>query len=111
MNTPWGRFEGLTKLLVICATVLLLASGLCGMQWFIAISSGSSGGGLGTPLIPLGVIELIAIALSMVGIVVILVFWCARSLYFLVSGRYHTAASQDQKLQTLFPRDEDESGR
>jgi hypothetical protein len=35
MKMPWSNFTGPARLLVICATVLLIASGLCGMEGYV----------------------------------------------------------------------------
>jgi len=67
------------RVLLILAAVLLVSSGLCGVQWAVAIDSRNQ---MATPvLIALGVAELAAMALSAGGIVVVLVVWGALALY------------------------------
>jgi len=79
--------------------VFLVASGLCGLQWLVAMG-GSGGGGLGGVLIPLGVVELIAMLLSGLGIVVMLILLVVRSVYV----RF---AKPQEEVQKLFDDGED----
>lgn len=73
----FGReLEGFAKALVILVAVFLVASGMCGLQW--AISMGPQSGAM---LIPLGIVELIAILLSAAGIVLVLIAWGIRALF------------------------------
>ncbi|MGA2559953.1 MAG: hypothetical protein ABSF17_09765 [Terracidiphilus sp.] len=69
---------GFPKVLAVLVVVLLVASGLCGLQ-FVASSGGN--GSLEGILIPLGILELIAMALSAAGIVVVLVMWGLHALF------------------------------
>jgi hypothetical protein len=74
----FGReLEGYPRTLVVLAAVLLVASGLCGVQWHFSMGS-QQGSAI---LIPLGVLELIAMLLSVAGIVIVLVLWAASALY------------------------------
>lgn len=70
------KLEGYPRALAVLVAVLLIASGLCGVQW---LSIGSQRGS--DILIPLGVLELIAMLLSATGIVIVLVLWAASALY------------------------------
>jgi len=73
------EITGLPKALVFLAAVLLVSSGLCGLQLLISNSNNASGG---WPLFILfGLIELTAIVVSAVGIVVVLVLWTGSALY------------------------------
>ena len=55
----YGRdFQGFAKLLVSSATVLLIASGLCGLQFAFLNASHSNGGVLQGVLILTGLVEL-----------------------------------------------------
>lgn len=58
MRAPWSNLEGPARLLVICLTILLVASGLCDLQ--LLITNGGNGGtdSLAIPFIILGFIEL-----------------------------------------------------
>jgi hypothetical protein len=71
------ELEGFAKALVILVAVFLVASGLCGLQW--AASRGGSR--LDAVFLPLGIVELIAILLSAVGIVLVLIAWGIRALF------------------------------
>ena len=73
----FGReLEGYPRTLVVLAAVLLVASGLCGVQW-LSIGSQRSP----DILISLGLLELIAILLSVAGILIVLVLWAASASY------------------------------
>jgi hypothetical protein len=107
MNMPWSKFEGPVKLLVIFVTVLLVASGLCGLQWVIAMGIAGPGGGgyIFAVLVGLGYAELLAIAASLVGAAGVLLWMGAGALYRLVTGREPAPV---EKFQTLFPKEKDE---
>jgi hypothetical protein len=107
MKMPWSRLEGPAKLLVMCLTILLVASGMCGLQWVVG-SSGNAGNTMAAFLIPLGIIELIAIGLSAIGVVIVLIFWGARTIYRSLSGRDGDDAPDHGGPQTLFRRDDNE---
>ena len=75
----FGReLEGYARTLVILVAVLLVSSGLCGLQWAMQDKFAN---GLGWVLIPLGVVELIAMVLSAGGIVVVLLLWIGAVFY------------------------------
>ena len=74
----FGReVEGFPKALVVLAAVLLVSSGLCGLQWAISMGSQRDASGL----IPLGILELVAIFVSAAGIVVVLLLWAVSAVY------------------------------
>jgi hypothetical protein len=80
----FGRdLHGFAKILVILAAVFLVASGMCGLQMILANKITNGGGDI---LIPLGIAELAAMALSAMGIVLMLLAWIARAIYLQVSG-------------------------
>jgi hypothetical protein len=76
----FGReMQGHAKTLVILLAVLLVSSGLCGLQ--IVISNRGSGGDRLTGIfIPLGLVELLAMLVSAAGIVFVSILWGARAL-------------------------------
>jgi hypothetical protein len=85
------------KALVILATVFLVASGLCGLQWIFATNVQ----GTGAILIPLGFLELAAMAVSAVGIVVVLLLWIGSAVYRRI------AHPGDDDPQSLFDSTDD----
>jgi len=76
----FGReVEGYPKVLLVLVAVLLVSSGLCGLQ--LAFANIGGNGSDGTILFPLGIVELIVMLLSAGGIVVVLLLWVATALY------------------------------
>jgi len=73
---------GFAKALVILVAVFLVASGLCGLEWAIVAHSQ----GNGSLLLPLGMIELAAMALSAIGIVVVLLLWIGSAIYWSIAN-------------------------
>jgi hypothetical protein len=71
------ELEGFAKTLVILVAVLLVSSGLCGLQWDVSMGGSRSD----AVFLPLGIVELIAILLSAVGIVLVLIAWGIRALF------------------------------
>ena len=102
MSMPWDDLEGPAKLLAICAAVFLVSAGLCGVQWFVIGFADGRGGGqaLAGIVILLGVVELIAMAGSIVVGFVALILW--------IAGFKGSQRGPDPGAQTLFPRDKDE---
>lgn len=99
MNMPWRDLEGPAKVLAICGAVLLVASGLCGLQWVIFVDGmGGNGDSLVmNVIIPLGILELTAMAASLVIAVGALIVWGVK-----------TALNKPQPNsapQTHFPRE------
>ena len=97
MNLFGLEVSGFAKALVILAAIFLVASGMCGMQWMIA-----SRGLAGDYLLPLGILELIAMLLSAAGIVLVLIVWFIQSLYDNHSGNRESGL---QKLMDSDKRD------
>jgi hypothetical protein len=74
MRMPWRNLEGPAKLLAICAVIIFVGFGLCGLEWAVAGAMHGSGEKLFTALFVLGIFQLIAIvAASMVGCVALIV--------------------------------------
>ena len=94
----FGReLQGRAKTLVILVAVLIVSAGLCGLQ-------SNAGGVLGNQiliLLPLGVAELIAIAVSASWILILLITWGAQVLY----ERF--GAPPKSGLQSLFKGKDD----
>jgi hypothetical protein len=81
----FGRdLSGFAKTLVVLVAVLLVSSGLCGLQLLFGNEIYRSASGL---LILTGVLELAAFVLSAAGIVLMLILWVARVLYRLGQKR------------------------
>jgi hypothetical protein len=82
MRAPWSRLTGRARILVLCATVLLIASGLCGTQLLIlnAVPNGS-GNNLTALFMITGILELVAMALSAAGVIVAALVWGISALY------------------------------
>jgi hypothetical protein len=95
MNLFGRKLSGFAKNLVILAAIFLVASGMCGMQGIMA-----DHGLAGDYLLPLGIVELIAMLLSAAGIVFVLIAWFVQSLYDNHSKR------QASGLQKLMDSDE-----
>jgi hypothetical protein len=107
MRMPWSKFEGPARLLMLFVTILLVASGLCGLQWVIVTGMAGSGAGgyIFVVLIGLGYAELFAIAVSLAGAVGVLVWLGVRALYRLATGR---ESLPKEKFQALFPKEKSE---
>jgi hypothetical protein len=70
----FGReFEGSAKALVILVAVLLVSAGMCGLQLTIANEIYNSSGAFGPIMMLLGILELIAMLVSLIGIAIVLV--------------------------------------
>lgn len=92
----FGReVSGFAKALVILAAVFLVASGMCGMQMVFA-----NGGFRGDFLLPMGILELIAMLVSAAGIVLVLIVWFIQSLYD------NHSSNRESGLQKLMDSDE-----
>lgn len=61
MWTPWKNRSGAAKVLLILVTLLLIASGLCGMQLFITSHAGETGNVILPIFMVLGSVELFVI--------------------------------------------------
>jgi hypothetical protein len=105
MRWPWSKLEVPAKMLVVFATLLLVAGGLCGLQWLIL------GGMGGTDYVALvfmftGILELAAMAISVAGMFLAVLLWGGQALYNRFAGR----TKADSGLHTLFgssERDDD----
>jgi uncharacterized membrane protein len=79
MNFFGRNLQGPAKVIVIFAAIFLVAAGLCGMQLVVA-SHSSNSSNLADVLIVPGILELAAMAISLVGIVIALVAWAIGAL-------------------------------
>jgi hypothetical protein len=80
MKMPWTNRQGPAKLIAVCATVLLVAGGLCGVQIGVFLSAGRLAGNhaninnITDALIPVfiftGLAELAAVLLCLIGLVI-----------------------------------------
>ena len=103
MNMPWRNLEGPAKLLAICGVVLLVSSGLCGLQWFLTM--GGNGGSFDALFVPLGIIELIAVAGSIVVGVVAFFIWATEEVRERSKPGDAPNLGRTSDPQTLFPRE------
>ena len=72
------EFVGVAKALVIFVAVFLVASGVCGLE--IAVASQMRGDSA-SALIPLGILDLIVMVVSGLGILGLLLFLLGRTVY------------------------------
>ena len=82
MNMPWSKLQGPARWLVIFIAILLVASGLCGLQLLVANHGQGNAGALIPVFIILGCVELGAIVVSAAGAIVALVVW----IFFRIAG-------------------------
>jgi hypothetical protein len=100
------NFEGFAGALVFCATALLIASGLCGVQY--AILSGIQGESIVTGLFMItGVLELIVMGLSAAAIVCILIVWPITKIASSIYERHAPPPKND--VQRLFDNDKNDT--
>ena len=76
----WSNLEGPAKGVAICATVFLVAGGLCGLQVALLNGSGSGGGSLVVVFIITGIIELGAMLVSALLLVVLAIAWVVQAI-------------------------------
>ncbi len=79
MKYPWSSLSGFPTALVIFVAILLVSGGLCGLQAAIGSAFGSDGM-TGLLIIP-GILELVCIGVSAIGIVVCLIGWMVTAIY------------------------------
>jgi hypothetical protein len=84
MNFFGRDLQGYPKALVILVAILLVSSGLCGVQLAFAGKIYNSQGLSGSLLMVLGLLELLVMALSVIGIGIVLIAWLIA---FLVGGK------------------------
>ena len=96
MKYPWSNLIGIPKALVVCIAVLLVSSGLCGMQWAIASALKGDGGAIGGLFMLTGIVELFVMVVSACGIVLLLIVWPIHMIY----SKY--AKPKEIDLNTLF---------
>ena len=105
MNMPWRNLEGPAKLLAICVVVFLVSSGLCGLQWVIALNLPSGGGALGNAIIPLGIAELVAMIGSGALAVILVFYMILRAIFGGGAGGDSVSLFQRQDPESSFPRE------
>jgi hypothetical protein len=81
MKAPWTNLEGPAKALAISVTVLLVASGLCGMQIAIMKVAGQNAPVFTTVFMITGLIELGVMVLSAVVVVAALIVMICAWIY------------------------------
>jgi hypothetical protein len=97
MSPFWSKFEGPAKWLVIFATFLVIAGGLCGVQASVMGAwRGSSGGFTNSPAfvtvyIGLAALEVIVMVVSVMGILVTAIVWGVQNARGTRSGGYGEA--------------------
>ncbi len=109
MWKPWDYVEGPAKALVIFVTALLVSSGLCGLQWLVFATAGRGAAPLLVVVFIFGYIELAVMAISAAGVVVMLIWLGVAKLLSLLSDRGPGAGPHGGEIQTLFPRDHEDS--
>ncbi|MGD0911202.1 MAG: hypothetical protein ABR928_04860 [Terracidiphilus sp.] len=104
MKMPWSSLEGPAKVLAICGVVLLVSSGLCGLQSVIAFNG--NGGSLDAIFIPLGIFELVAMAGSvLVGLLTLMVWGINAAVNRSQPDGDAPNLGRDNDPHTLFPRE------
>ena len=100
MKMPWNDLEGPARILAICATVLLVSGGLCGLQ--AVLMSAIHNNSLITFFMVTGLVELGAIVLSLVVGLGAVVAWVGTAVF---------SGSREDGAQKLFEngKDEDDS--
>jgi hypothetical protein len=101
MKMPWKNLEGPAKLLIICVVIFLVSAGLCGLQLSFAGVLYERNDGLTGFIVVLGIIEVLAIAGSLLVGIIALHLW-------LTGGAMGLGRGDDP--QTLFPRDDSKDG-
>ena len=81
MKLSGRELDALPQALVVLVTVLLVAAGLCGLQWTQMNNPRVQGPAPAVLFVAAGVLEFVAIAASAAGIVVVLILWGVRILY------------------------------
>jgi hypothetical protein len=81
VQSPWKNLQGPARLLAMCATILLVASALGGLEAGIMILLGPARNIVIKPFILLGYLEICAMFFSLLGIVVAVLGWILSPLY------------------------------
>ena len=117
----FGReIEGPAKALVILVAVLLVSAGMCGLQLTMADKIYNSSGAFGPFMVLLGIVELIAMLVSLAGIAAVLLNLLVTRLFnrepgSSSSGRgrvFHVTSQMDQREERSSgeSKDRDEDG-
>jgi hypothetical protein len=68
MKTPFSEIQGPAKVLAICAAIVFVGMGLCGLEWAVAGAMGGALGGRGQHMLPalvvLGLIEFVVVVVA-----------------------------------------------
>ena len=80
MSETKKKRSGVAKLLMILVCILLVASGMCGLQMYLLNNGSQLGNTLPVIFAALGLVEMIVIALTFFAIVVLLVYWGVTAL-------------------------------
>lgn len=95
----FGReIYGFQQILVLLVTILVVASGLCGLQWAVLAATKGFGALSGLFMVT-GAIELAVMILSIVGIAVVLIAW---PISVLTTRFYKHPGMQKEDVQHLF---------
>ena len=82
MNMPWKNLHGAAKAVAICAAVLLVSGGLCGMQLLVLnLHLGGNTNDMAPIFMLTGALELVAIVVSAVVGFIALLVWGFGSLF------------------------------
>jgi hypothetical protein len=74
MKTPFGELQGPAKVLAVCAAIIFVGFGLCGVEWAVAGAMRGGGEKLLPALVVIGIIQAIAIVVaSLVAFVALIV--------------------------------------
>ncbi|HUB51999.1 MAG TPA: hypothetical protein VL986_07625 [Terracidiphilus sp.] len=74
MKTPFGELQGPAKVLAVCAVIIFVGFGLCGLEWAVAGAMRGGGEELRAALVVLSLIQAVAIVVaSLVAFVAIIV--------------------------------------
>jgi hypothetical protein len=79
MNFFGRNLQGPAMVIVIFAAIFLVSAGLCGLQLALVTHSSRSDNLASALMIP-GILELIAMGVSIIGIVIVLMAWAIGSL-------------------------------
>ena len=77
MKTPFGELEGAAKVLAICAAIIFVGMGLCGLGWAMAGAMNGKGQSLMSGLVIFGIIDgivvIVAAVVAFIAVIVMLI--------------------------------------
>ncbi len=94
MSKPLVKRIPFAKIVLILAVVFLVSLGLCGLTVFLS----SSGHMNSDPFTSFGILELIAMLLSLAGLLITLFFW---ALFAIVGSFGHSTSQTEQPFHEL----------